>query len=161
MLYSQYYICHTHTMGWLRRVGSFKLYVSFAKEPYKTDYILQKRPVILRSLLIVATPYYICYTHNTTHVIHTLLHMLYSQYYICYTHTIIYVIPTILYTLYTHRQSPVHTLKEPYTYYIYYKYYRYLIHLGRNASMYTYITMYTSTEPYTYIERALYILYTL
>ena len=31
--------------------------VSFAKEPYKRDDILQKRPVILRSLLIVATPY--------------------------------------------------------------------------------------------------------
>jgi len=44
-------------MGWLRLVGSLKLSVSFAKEPYKRDYILQKRPVILRSLLIVATPY--------------------------------------------------------------------------------------------------------
>ena len=44
-------------MGWLRRVDSFKLYVSFAKEPYKRDHILQKRPVILRSLLIVATTY--------------------------------------------------------------------------------------------------------
>jgi len=30
--------------------------VSFAKEPYIRDHILQKRPVILRSLLIVATP---------------------------------------------------------------------------------------------------------
>ena len=29
----------------------------FAKEPYKRDYILQKRPMILRSLLIVATSY--------------------------------------------------------------------------------------------------------
>jgi len=38
-------------------VGSLKLQVSFAKWPYKRDYILQKRPVILRSLLIVATPY--------------------------------------------------------------------------------------------------------
>ena len=28
----------------------------FAKEPYKSDDILQKRPLILRSLLIVATP---------------------------------------------------------------------------------------------------------
>jgi len=37
-------------------VGSFKLQVSFAKEPYKRDYILQKRPMILRSLLHVATP---------------------------------------------------------------------------------------------------------
>jgi len=44
-------------MGWLRLVGSLKLYVSFAKETYKRDEILQKRPMILRSLLIVATPY--------------------------------------------------------------------------------------------------------
>ena len=43
-------------MGWLRLVGSLKLQVSFAKEPYKKDDILQKRPRILRSLLIVATP---------------------------------------------------------------------------------------------------------
>ena len=33
-------------MGWLRLVGSLKLQVSFAKEPYKTGYILQKRPTI-------------------------------------------------------------------------------------------------------------------
>jgi len=44
-------------MEWLRLVDSFKLKVSFAKEPYKRDYILQKRPMILRSLVIVATPY--------------------------------------------------------------------------------------------------------
>jgi len=44
-------------MGWLRLVGSLKLQVSFAKEPYKRDDILQQRPIILRSLLIVATPY--------------------------------------------------------------------------------------------------------
>jgi len=43
-------------MGWLRLGGSLKLQVSFAKEPYKRDYILPKRPIILRSLLIVATP---------------------------------------------------------------------------------------------------------
>ena len=43
-------------IGWLRLVGSLKLQVSFAKEPYKRDDILQKRPIILRSLLIVATP---------------------------------------------------------------------------------------------------------
>jgi len=46
-------------MGGLRLVGSLKLKVSFAKEPYKREDILQKRPVILRSLLIVATPYLI------------------------------------------------------------------------------------------------------
>jgi len=44
-------------MGWLRLVGSLKLCVSFAKEPYKRDYILQKRHLILRNLLIAATPY--------------------------------------------------------------------------------------------------------
>ena len=42
-------------MGWLRCIGSLKLQVSFTKETYKTDDILQKRPVILWSLLIVAT----------------------------------------------------------------------------------------------------------
>jgi len=56
------YILHTYApsnicMEWLRWVGSLKWWVSFAKEPYKRDYILQKRPIILRSLLIVATPY--------------------------------------------------------------------------------------------------------
>jgi len=30
-------------------VGSLKLQVSFAKEPYNRDYILQKRSIILRS----------------------------------------------------------------------------------------------------------------
>ena len=44
-------------MGWLRLVGSLKLQDSNAKEPYKRDNILQKRPTILRGLLIIATPY--------------------------------------------------------------------------------------------------------
>jgi len=55
-------------MGWLRLVGSLKLYVSFAKEPYKRDYILQKRVIILRSLLIVATPYY-SLSHLECHIV--------------------------------------------------------------------------------------------
>jgi len=45
---------------WTRRRillwSNIVLPVSFAKEPYKRDYILQKRRIILRSLLIVATP---------------------------------------------------------------------------------------------------------
>jgi len=45
----------TQSMGWLRLVSSLKLYVSFAKEPCKRDDILQKRPIILRSLQMVAT----------------------------------------------------------------------------------------------------------
>jgi len=43
-------------------VGSIKLQVSFAKEPHKGDAILQKRPIILSILLIVATPYISLYT---------------------------------------------------------------------------------------------------
>jgi len=43
-------------MGWLRLVASLKLQVSFAEYSlfYRTP--LQTRPIILRSLLIVATP---------------------------------------------------------------------------------------------------------
>ena len=43
--------------GGLRWVGALKLQVSFAKEPYKRDDILQKRPTILRHILIVSTPF--------------------------------------------------------------------------------------------------------
>jgi len=50
-------------MGWLRLVGSLTLQVSFAKEPYKRDYILQKRPIFLRSLQVVATPYVTEFLH--------------------------------------------------------------------------------------------------
>ena len=45
------------TVGWLWFEGSMKLQVSSAKEPYKTYYILQKRPIIQSILLSVATPY--------------------------------------------------------------------------------------------------------
>jgi len=50
-------------MGWLWLVGSIKLQVSFAKEPYERDDILQKRPIILSILLIVATPYILVYVY--------------------------------------------------------------------------------------------------
>ena len=60
---------YTNRMGWLRLVGSFKLQVSFAKEPYKRDYILQKRPIILRRLLIVATPYALNFLGSVSSVI--------------------------------------------------------------------------------------------
>ena len=56
----QHFVCRTCLylhMGWLSLVGSLKLQVSLAKKPYKTDDILQKRPIFLRSLLSVASPY--------------------------------------------------------------------------------------------------------
>ena len=55
----------SHT-GWLRLVGFLEFQVSFAKEPYKRDYILQKRLIMLKILLIVATPY----AHNYTRIHH-------------------------------------------------------------------------------------------
>ena len=49
---------HTHRpMRWLRLVGSLKSYVSFADYCLFHRALLQKRPTISRSLLIVATPY--------------------------------------------------------------------------------------------------------
>jgi len=47
----------SHLFWCLRLVGSFKMQVSFTKEPCKINDILQKKPTVLRSLLIVATPY--------------------------------------------------------------------------------------------------------
>jgi len=43
-------------MGWLRLVGSLKLQVSLADYSLFNRALLQKRPIIIRSLLIVATP---------------------------------------------------------------------------------------------------------
>jgi len=68
---------------WLRLAGSLKLEVSFAK--YRLFYrpLLQERPVDLRSLLIVATPYVysdilhaycVCFLIHTLHVYPDTLH---------------------------------------------------------------------------------------
>jgi len=78
------------TMGWLRLVGSLKLWVSVAKEPYKRDSILQKRPIILRSLLIVATPYVtVCHDYVTSSgvtVCHNLIICWHNVTRLCVTH---------------------------------------------------------------------------
>ena len=51
-------------MGWIQLVGSLKLQVSFAEFSLFDRALLQKRPVILRSLLIVPTPYSTCLYHT-------------------------------------------------------------------------------------------------
>jgi len=51
-------------MGLLRLVGSLKSQVSFAEYSPFYRALLQKRPMILRSLLIVATPYRECTFHR-------------------------------------------------------------------------------------------------
>jgi len=47
----------------LRLIGSLKLYDSFAEYRLFCRALLQKRPIILRSLLIVATEYHIGISH--------------------------------------------------------------------------------------------------
>ena len=62
------------SMGWRKLVGTIKLQVCFAKETYKRDKILQKRPIILSILLTVATPY--TYLHMYTYVsLYTPIHL--------------------------------------------------------------------------------------
>jgi len=51
---------HMH-MGWPRLVGSIKLQVSFAEYSLSYRSLLHKRPIILRSILTVATPYVYTY----------------------------------------------------------------------------------------------------
>jgi len=79
-------------MGWLRGVTSIKSQVSFAKEPYDRDYILQKRPIISSILLTVATPYrisgWMClWAHDTTlttpHHIYIYLHIYVYTHMLC------------------------------------------------------------------------------
>ena len=51
------YICfNKYTMGWLQSVGSLRLQVSFAEYSLFYRALLPKRPTLLRSLRIVATP---------------------------------------------------------------------------------------------------------
>jgi len=55
-----YYICVATDMGWLRLVGSLKLQVFFAEYSLFYRALLQKRPIILRSVLIGGTAYHEC-----------------------------------------------------------------------------------------------------
>jgi len=55
--YHIYCVTWLMPMGWLRLVGSSQLYVSFAEYGLFYWSLLQKRPMILRSLRLVATPY--------------------------------------------------------------------------------------------------------
>jgi len=86
-------------IGWRRLVGSLELQVSFAKEPLKRDDILQKRPIILRSLLIVASHStflrgcHVCYDvcdaficHLTHSCMTWLIHIWHDSFTVVHTH---------------------------------------------------------------------------
>jgi len=90
------YVCLYTCTGWLWLVGSIKLSVSFAKETYKRDAILQKRPIISSILLTVATPYTHIYSHRP----------LTCTYHIYPVHAHVYIfIYTHIYTYYAYRRS--------------------------------------------------------
>jgi len=59
--------CGRTCMGWLRLVGSLELQVSFAEYSLFYRALLQKRPIILRNLLVEATPYEDCHVENDAH----------------------------------------------------------------------------------------------
>jgi len=59
-------------MGWLRLVGPLKIYVSFAEHHLFYRALFQKRPIIWRSPLIVATLYRLITVYS--HTLHTCHH---------------------------------------------------------------------------------------
>ena len=94
-------------IGWLRLVGSLKLWVSFAENCLFYRALLQKRPLILRSLLVIATLYnrhtqhIYTHTHAQTHKhTHTHTHTHKSR---AHTHT-----HTLSLSL-THKRTNTHT----------------------------------------------------
>ena len=66
--YTHMCICVRYQYGVASISRLLKIKVSFAKEPYKRDDILQKRPIISRRLLIVATPYVRQHVKHSVHV---------------------------------------------------------------------------------------------
>ena len=84
-----HHMCAYIDMGWLRLVGSLKLQVSFAE--YRLFYraLLQKRPMILRSLLIEATPYmhlWALFTHDVLETLICLSYRIHIYEYMCGCH---------------------------------------------------------------------------
>jgi len=62
-------------IGWLRLVGSSKIYFVFAEYSLFYRALLQKSPTILRSLLIVATPYYSWYYGYSVSYMHICMYV--------------------------------------------------------------------------------------
>ena len=56
-IYSTYFDLTYFDMGWLRLVGCLKIYVSLQNIGLFCRALLQKRPIFLSILVIVATPY--------------------------------------------------------------------------------------------------------
>jgi len=83
-------------MGWLRLVGSLKLQVSFAKEPYKRDYVLQKRPIIFKASTHRSHP-----IPCTCAQVHTSIYEVLFSVYLCAVYMCIHVAGTCYMTRHT------------------------------------------------------------
>jgi len=137
-------------MGWLRLAGSLRLQVSFAECSLFYRALLQKRPIILRSLLTEATPYqyisvciYIC-----------------IQIYMCaYKYIYIQMLLTLLVYVCTHIYAYKYMLLYAYTNIYAYKYivreYKYvciqMYCVHTNIYAYTHICMYIQIYMHTNI----------
>jgi len=101
--------CTDASTGWLRLVGSLKLYVSLESVGLFCRALLQQRPIISRSLLVVATPYF---TLASVHYFYTDCCMHINTYiYMCvnicvYVHIYVYgefdVLLCYMYSIYTY-----------------------------------------------------------
>jgi len=90
-----YSILHS-AMGWLRLVGSLKLQVSFAECSLFYRALSQKRPIILWSQLIVATPYSCDILHSATVILfYNVLKLFYFT--TCYSYSILHSATVILF----------------------------------------------------------------
>jgi len=67
-----YFLICAPTMGWLRLVGCLKIYVSLQNIGLFCRSLLQKRPMFLSILLIVATPYSNCSYYWNSNLVHSL-----------------------------------------------------------------------------------------
>ena len=131
------------SMGWLRLVGSLQIYVSFAKEPYKRDCILQTRPMILRSQLIVATPYQyivpVYYIHVSIYVTRTCI-----QFLVCfvYTYKHVYVYKRTYIYIHIHRTT---LNPQPYVYTCIH------IHVRTRINIHVHVLIHMYTHVYIYM----------
>ena len=108
-------LSHTHSMRWLRLVGSLKLHVSFAKESYKRDDILQKRPRIVRSLLVVATLFLFLFTTVFLSLPHThTTHHTHIQH-ITHTYNMRAMLAVHVHIHRTHTNTRIHTHTHTHT----------------------------------------------
>jgi len=98
-------------MGWLRFAGSLKSQVSSAEYSRFYRALLQKRRMILRSMLIVATTYiHICVRGMPTGTIYIYIYIyIYMFFMYVYTHMYIHNVYTHIYSYIRERQRFLYT----------------------------------------------------